>query len=41
MTKDLDPSPEKVRMYVTEAVEEILEDFPAAGSASGELVEAP
>ncbi len=23
-----DPSPEKVRMYVTEAVEEILEDFP-------------
>ena len=26
-----DPSPEKVRMYVTEAVEEILEDFPRAG----------
>ena len=25
-----DPSPEKVRMYVTEAVEEILEDFPRA-----------
>ncbi len=26
-----DPSPERVRMYVTEAVEEILEDFPRAG----------
>ena len=26
-----DPSPEKVRTYVTEAVEEILEDFPRAG----------
>ncbi len=25
-----DPSPEKVRTYVTEAVEEILEDFPRA-----------
>ncbi len=37
MTKDLDPSPEKVRMYVTEAVEEILEDFPRAGSAFGQL----
>ncbi len=36
-----DPSPEKLRMYVTEAVEEILEDFPPAGSASGELVAAP
>ncbi len=35
---DSDPSPKKVRMYVTEAVEEILEDFPRAGSASGELV---
>ena len=28
---DSDPSPKKVRMYVTEAVEEILEDFPRAG----------
>ena len=28
---DSDPSPEKVRKYVTEAVEEILEDFPPAG----------
>ncbi len=36
-----DPSPEKLRMYVTEAVEEILENFPRAGSASGELVAAP
>ncbi len=36
-----DPSPEKVRMYVTEAVEEILEDFPRAGSASGQLVAGP
>ncbi len=33
-----DPSPEKLRMYVTEAVEEILEDFPRAGSASGQRV---
>ena len=33
-----DPSPEKLRMYVNEAVEEILEDFPRAGSASGQLV---
>ena len=37
---DSDPSPKKVRMYVTEAVEEILEDFPRAGSASGQLGEA-
>ena len=36
-----DPSPKKVRMYVTEAVEEILEDFPRAGSATGQLVPAP
>ncbi len=28
---DSDPSPEKVRKYVTEAVAEILEDFPQAG----------
>ena len=28
---DSDPSPKKVRKYVTEAVEEILEDFPQAG----------
>ncbi len=28
---DSDPSPKKVRMYVTKAVEEILEDFPRAG----------
>jgi len=35
-----DPSPKKVRMYVTEAVEEILEDFPRARSASGQPVEA-
>ncbi len=35
-----DPSPEKVRMYVTEAVEEIFEDFPRAGSASGQFGEA-
>ncbi len=27
---DSDPSPKKVRRYVTEAVEEILEDFPRA-----------
>ena len=32
---DSDPSPEKVRTYITEAVEEILEDFPPVGSASG------
>ena len=38
---DSDPSPEKVRMYVTEAVEEILEDFPPAESASGQPVAAP
>ena len=38
---DLDPRPEKVRMYVNEAVEKILENFPAAGSASGQLVAAP
>jgi len=36
-----DPSPKKVRMYVTEAVEKILEDFPPAGSASGPLVATP
>ena len=30
-----DPSPEEVRTYITEAVEEILEDFPQAESASG------
>ena len=35
-----DPSPEKVRMYVTEAVEEILKDFPPAASASGQFDEA-
>ena len=35
-----DPSPEKVRMYVTEAVEEILKDFPPAASASGHFGEA-
>ena len=38
---DLDPRPEKVRMYVNEAVEKILENFPAAGSASGQLVTPP
>ncbi len=38
---DLDPRPEKVRMYVSEAVEKILENFPPAGSASGHLVAAP
>ena len=27
---DSDPTPKKVRMYVTDAVEEILEDFPRA-----------
>ncbi|MCH7857510.1 MAG: DUF4136 domain-containing protein [Gemmatimonadetes bacterium] len=36
-----DPSPKRVRMYVTEAVEKILEDFPRAGSASGPLVATP
>ncbi len=38
---DSDPSPEEVRRYVDKAVEEILEDFPRAGSASGELVATP
>lgn len=33
-----DPSPEKVRMYVTEAVQEILEDFPSAGSVPAPVV---
>ncbi len=33
-----DPSAKKVRKFVTKAVEEILEDFPPAGSASGQLV---
>ncbi len=33
-----DPSAKKVRKFVTKAVEEILEDFPRAGSASGQLV---
>ncbi len=37
----LDPRPEKVRMYVSEAVEKILENFPAAGSASGQLITPP
>ncbi len=37
----LDPRPEKVRMYVNEAVEKILENFPAVGSASGQLVTPP
>ena len=36
----LDPDPEKVRMYVSEAVEKILKDFPSARS-SGQLVAAP
>ncbi len=36
-----DPSAKKVRKFVTKAVEEILEDFPRAGSPSGELVAAP
>ena len=36
-----DPSPKRVRMYVTEAVEKILKDFPRAGSASGPLVATP
>ncbi len=35
-----DPSAKKVRKFVTKAVEEILEDFPRAGSASGQLVAA-
>ena len=35
-----DPSAKKVRKFVTKAVEEILEDFPRAGSASGRLVAA-
>ena len=33
-----DPRAKKVRKFVTKAVEEILEDFPRAGSASGQLV---
>ena len=33
-----DPSAKKVRKFVTKAVEEILEDFPRAGSASRQLV---
>ena len=37
----LDPRPEKVRMYVNEAVEKILENFPTAGSASSQLVTPP
>ena len=37
---DSDPRPDKVRMYVDEAVEKILEDFPPARSASGQLVTA-
>ena len=37
----LDPRPEKVRMYVSEAVEKILENFPAAGSASVQLITPP
>ena len=36
-----DPSPKRVRMYVTAAVEKILKDFPRAGSASGPLVATP
>jgi len=35
-----DPSAKKVRKFVTKAVEEILEDFPPAGSASEELAAA-
>ena len=40
-TKSLDsnPSPKQVRTYVTEAVEEILEDFPRARSASRQFGE--
>ena len=37
---DSNPSPKKVRKYVTEAVAEILEDFPRARSASRQLGEA-
>ncbi len=33
-----DPSAKKVQKFVTKAVEEILEEFPPAGSASGQLV---
>ena len=42
-TKSLDsnPSPKQVRVYVTEAVDEILEDFPRARSASRQFGEAP
>ena len=36
---DLDPDPKKLRMYVSEAVEKILKDFPPARS-SGQLVAA-
>ena len=36
-----DPSPKNVRKYVTEAVEEILEDFPPVGSAPDQFVAAP
>ena len=41
-TKSLDsnPSPKQVRKYVTEAVDEILEDFPPARSASRQFGEA-
>ena len=41
-TKSLDsnPSPKQVRKYVTEAVDEILEDFPRARSASRQFGEA-
>ncbi len=35
-----DPKAKKVRKFVTKAVEEILEDFPPVGSASGQLVAA-
>ncbi len=40
-TKSLDsnPSPKQVRTYVTEAVDEILEDFPRARSASRQFGE--
>ena len=38
---DDNPRPEKVQMYVNEAVEKILENFPLARSASGRLVAAP
>ncbi len=33
-----DPKAKKVRKFVTKAVEEILEDFPRAGAAAGQLV---